>query len=93
MVQRKSRTGKFVMALQCFYLTAHMCSTETNSFLQWSERFRFESVVLLDSRFQSCFFQRIPKDQSGIREEIARMKAERIARRAEREAAEAKSTK
>ncbi|KIM48877.1 hypothetical protein M413DRAFT_438050 [Hebeloma cylindrosporum] len=35
--------------------------------------------------------QRIPTDQAGVREELARIKAERIARRAQREAEERKS--
>jgi len=33
----------------------------------------------------SILFQRIPTDQAGVRAEIARIKAERIARRAQRE--------
>ncbi|PPQ89113.1 hypothetical protein CVT25_006485 [Psilocybe cyanescens] len=36
--------------------------------------------------------QRIPTDQSGVREELARIKAERLARRAQREAEEAKNS-
>jgi len=34
--------------------------------------------------------QRIPTDQSGVREELARIKAERLVKRAQREAEEAK---
>ena len=48
------------------------------------------TLSFLLQKVNSVFFKRIPKDQSGIREEIARMKAERLARRAQREAEEAK---
>ncbi|KAF8911946.1 hypothetical protein CPB84DRAFT_1760843 [Gymnopilus junonius] len=36
--------------------------------------------------------QRIPTDQSGVREELARIKAERLQRRAQREAEEAQKS-
>ncbi|KAF8803529.1 hypothetical protein BYT27DRAFT_7144825 [Phlegmacium glaucopus] len=37
--------------------------------------------------------QRIPKDQSGVREELARIKAERLLKQAQREAEEEKNSK
>ena len=42
-------------------------------------------------QIHSVYFQRIPTDQAGVREELARIKAERIARRAQREAEEQKN--
>jgi hypothetical protein len=34
----------------------------------------------------SSFFQTIPKDQNGVREELARIKAERLLKQAQRQA-------
>ena len=91
-VQRKSRASKFrVILLSRIYYYNHVSSTETNYSPQWIE-FRSERLIILNLR-SHCRFQRIPKDQSEIREEIAMMKAERLARRAERESEEAKSAK
>ena len=68
------------------------CSIVINYFLPTAEPWYFPSPSRIYISFSS-FVQWLPKDQSGVREELARIKAERLLKQAQREAEAEKNSK
>lgn len=82
--------GIFVDSVSVFVFT--FFSIEINYFMPTAETWYFPSPSNIYISFSS-FDQWLPKDQSGVREELARIKAERLLKQARREAEAEKNSK